>query len=60
MIRTHLSQQQLLRYDASDPTLLSDTGTDMFYDLPDDVDQTDATCFQYYGVHTHQNWAATK
>ncbi len=32
----------------------------MFYDLPYDVDGSDAACFQYYGVHSQPNWAATK
>ncbi len=34
--------------------------TDMFYDLPFGVEAADEQCFQYWGVHTHYNWAATK
>ncbi|DBB05210.1 hypothetical protein WJX82_009396 [Trebouxia sp. C0006] len=36
-----------------------DGGTDMFFDLPYDLDGTDAACFQYYGVRSQPNWAAT-
>lgn len=34
--------------------------TDMFFDLPFDLDDNDEQCLDQFGIHAQYNWAAYK
>ena len=39
---------------------ISTAVTDMFFDLPFNLDANDDMCFQRFGIHMQYNWAAYK